>query len=94
MIGGVILKKSNKFDDNIVEILLGTSLISFNNFNDGMLLEKIFVLLGFIILIVGIVRTTMKYKEQNKKGMMIFLIIMGLISVITFLGLLYRYIFV
>ena len=88
------MKKSNKFDDNIVEILLGTSLISFNNFNDGMLLEKIFVLLGFIILIVGIVRTTMKYKEQNKKGMMIFLIIMGLISVITFLGLLYRYIFV
>ena len=88
------MTKSNKFDDNIVEILLGTSLISFNNFNDGMLLEKIFVLLGFIILIVGIVRTTMKYKEQNKKGMMIFLIIMGLISVITFLGLLYRFIFV
>ena len=94
MIGGVNLKKANKFDDNIVEILIGTSLISFNNFYDGMLLEKIFVLLGFIILIVGIVRTTMKYKEQNKKGMMIFLIIMGLISVITFLGLLYRFIFV
>lgn len=75
MIGDVILKKSNKFDDNIVEILLGTSLISFNNFNDGMLLEKNFVLLGFIILIVGIVRTTMKYKEQNKKGLIIFLII-------------------
>lgn len=88
------MKKSNKFDDNIIEILLGTTLISFNNFNDGMLLEKIFVLLGFIILIVGIVRTTMKYKEQNKKGMMIFLIIIGLISVVTFLGLLYRFIFV
>ena len=58
-----------------------------------MLQEKIFVLLGFITLIVGIVRTTIKYKEQNKKGMMIFLIIMGLISVITFLGLLYRFIF-
>lgn len=94
MIGGVVLKKSSRFNDNIVEILLGTLLISFNNFNDGMLLEKIFVLLGFIILIIGIVRTTMKYKEQNKKGMMIFLIIMGLISVVTFLGLLYRFIFV
>ena len=88
------MKKSNKFDDNIVEILLGTSLIGFNNFNDGMLLEKIFVLLGFIILIVGIIRTTIKYKEQNKKGMMIFLVLMGLISVGTFLGLLYRLFFV
>ena len=47
MIGGVKLKKSNKFDDNIVEILIGTSLISFNNFYDGMLLEKIFVLSPF-----------------------------------------------
>lgn len=94
MIGGVILEKSNKFDDSIIEILLGTSFISFYNFYDGMLLEKIFVLLGFILLIVGIVRTTIKYKEQNKKGMVIFLIIMGLISVITFLGLLYRFVFV
>ena len=85
-------KKKPKYDDNIIEILFGTSLIGFNNFNGGLLFEKIFVLLGFIILIIGICRTILKYKEQNNKGMIIFLIIMGLISAVTFLGLLYRFI--
>jgi len=68
-------------------------LISLNKFNEGIILEKIIVLLGFIILIVGIIRTIIKYKNQNKKAMIIFLIIMGIISVVTFLGLLYRFIF-
>jgi len=85
--------KKNKIDDNIVEIILGSMLISLNKFNEGIILEKIIVLLGFIILIVGIIRTIIKYKNQNKKAMIIFLIIMGIISVVTFLGLLYRFIF-
>jgi len=86
--------KKNKIDDNIVEIILGSMLISLNKFNEGIILEKIIVLLGFIILIVGIIRTIIKYKNQNKKAMIIFLIIMGIISVVTFLGLLYRFIFI
>ena len=93
MIGCVVMEKNKKFDDSIIEILLGALLISLNNFNDGMVWEKNIVLLGFVILTVGIVRATVKYKEQNKKGMMIFLIIMGLISVAAFLGLLFRFIF-
>lgn len=87
------MDKEHKFDDNIVEIVLGSTIVSVNNFNDGSLLEKIFVLLGLVILIVGIFRTIKKYKEKNKKGMIIFLILMGLISAVLFLGLLYRFIF-
>lgn len=87
------MDKEHKFDDNIVEIVLGSTLVGVNNFNGGSLLEKIFVLLGLVILIVGIFRTIKKYKDKNKKGMIIFLILMGLISAGVFLGLLYRFIF-
>lgn len=87
------MDNNNKFDDNIVEIVLGSTLVGVNNFNGGSLLEKLFVLLGLVILIVGISRTIKKYKDQNKKGMIIFLIFMGLISSGVFLGLLYRFIF-
>lgn len=87
------MDKENKFDDNIAEIVLGSILITVNNFNGGSLLEKIFVLLGLLIFIVGIIRTIVKYKGKNKKGMIIFLALMGVLSVGTFLGLLYRLIF-
>ena len=87
------MDKEHKFDDNIAEIVLGSTLVSVNNFNGGSLLEKIFVLLGLFILIVGIIRTIKKYKNKNKKGMIIFLVLMGLISTGVFLGLLYRFIF-
>ena len=68
-----ILKKEKQLDDNILEIVLGSILISLNSFSSGMMIEKIFVLAGFIILIVGIIRSIIKYKE--KKGLFIFLII-------------------
>ena len=87
------MDNKHKFDDNIVEIVLGSTLVSVNNFNSDLLLEKIFVLCGLVILIVGIFRTIRKYKGENKKGMIIFLILMGLISIGFFLGLLYRLIF-
>lgn len=87
------MDKENKFDDNIAEMVLGGILITVNNFNGGSLLEKIFVLLGLLIFIVGIIRTIVKYKGKNKKGMIIFLALMGVLAVGTFLGLLYRLIF-
>lgn len=87
------MDKENKFDDNIAEMVLGSILITVNNFNGGSLLEKIFVLLGLLIFIVGIIRTIVKYKGKNKKGMIIFLALMGVLSVGTFLGLLHRLIF-
>ncbi len=85
------MKKEKQLDDNILEIVLGSILISLNSFSSGMMIEKIFVLAGFVILIVGIIRSIIKYKE--KKGLFIFLIIMGIIAVAVFLGLLYKLIF-
>ncbi len=82
--------KESKFDDNIAEIVLGGTLAGAFNFNNGSSLEKIFVLLGLVILIVGIIRTIIKYKGKNKKGMIVFLVIMGLLSTITFFGLIYN----
>ena len=87
------MKKENQLDDNILEIVLGSVLISLNSFTNGMLIEKIFVLAGFVILLVGIVRSIMKYKDQKKKGILIFLIIMGIIALVAFLGLLYKLFF-
>ena len=84
------MKKNKKFDDNIVEILLGTTLICINKFNDGILIEKILVLSGFILLITGIIHTIIKYNQNGKKAMVGFLVIIVLISIIAFLGLLYR----
>lgn len=84
------MKKNKKFDDNIVEILLGTTLICINKFNDGILIEKILVLSGFILLITGIIRTIIKYNQSDRKAMVVFLVIIVLISIIAFLGLLYR----
>ena len=89
--GGGSVDKEHKFDDNIAEIVLGSTIVSMNNFNGGSLLEKIFVLVGLFILIVGIIRTIVKNKD--KKGMIIFLALMGLILSGVFLGLLYRFIF-
>ena len=82
--------KEQKFDDNIAEIVLGGTLAGAFNFNNGSSLEKFFVLLGLVILIVGIIRTIIKYKGKNKKGMIVFLVLMGLLSTITFFGLIYN----
>ncbi len=82
--------KEQKFDDNIAEIVLGGTLAGAFNFNNGSSLEKVFVLLGLVILIVGIIRTIIKYKGKNKKGMIVFLVLMGLLSTITFFGLIYN----
>lgn len=84
------VKKEHNIDENLVEILLGSMLICTSDFNDGIWIEKIVVLFGFIILLVGIFRLLPKYKEQNKKGMVIILFIVGVVAIITLLGLVLR----
>ncbi len=84
------MKTNKNIDDGIVEIMLGSVLIAINNFSNGTLIERIFVSLGFIIFNIGIFRTMLKYKADNKKGMMIFLIIMNVVSILVFIGLLYN----
>lgn len=50
-------------------------------------------LLDFIVLIIGIIYSNIIYKKKNNKPMIIFLVAMGILSVATFLVLLYRLIF-
>lgn len=84
------VKKEYNVDENIVEIVLGSMLISTSDFNDGMLLEKFVVLFGFVILLVGVFRLIPKYREQNKKGMVIILTVVGIVAIVTLLGLVLR----
>ena len=59
------VKKTENIDDSILEIALGGLLIGTNSLNDGMVLEKIFFVLGFVIYFVGIIRSIIKYKQQD-----------------------------
>lgn len=88
-----VVKKENQknnIDDGLVEIILGCLFFSISDFNDGNILEKIIVLLGFVILMVGICRLLPKYKAENKKAMIILLSLMGIVATITCIGLLLR----
>ena len=50
-------KIANKsIDDDILELSLGSLLICLNDFSSDIFIEKIFVLLGVFILLVGICR--------------------------------------
>jgi hypothetical protein len=87
------IKKDEKdfnIDESLVEILVGSMLICTSDFNDGIWLEKFVVLFGFVTLLVGIFRALPKYKKQNKKGMVIILFIVGVVVIITLLGLVLR----
>ena len=86
------MNKEHGLDDNIAEIILGGLLISVGKFNDGILIEKIIVLLGFVFFMIGIAGTIKRYKTRNKKGIIIFLLLTFIISLAVFLGLLYRFI--
>ena len=82
--------QKNNIDDGLIEIVIGCLFFSISDFNDGNILEKIIVLFGFVILMVGICRLLPKYKAENKKGMIVLLSLMGLVAIITFIGLLLR----
>ena len=66
------------------------NLFSISDFNEGGLFEKIVVLGGFLILMIGICRLLPKYKEQKKTVMVVLLGLMGIIALISFRGLLLR----
>ena len=84
------VKKEQNIDESVAEVLIGSMLVSTSNFNGGILLEKFVVLFGFIILLVGIIRALPKYGKQNKKGMVIILSVVGIVVIVTFIGLVLR----
>lgn len=84
------IKKTNNTDDGILEIVIGCLFFSIGEFNEGNIIEKLIVLGGFLILMVGISKLLPKYKKENKKVMVILLGLLGAIAVISFIGLLLR----
>ena len=89
------MAKDHKSNENIPESMLGfgSMLVAFNSFFDGFLLEKIAVLIGLFLIIVSSILIIRENKSKNKKGLIIFFTLIGLISTGIFLGLLYRFIF-
>lgn len=84
------IRKTNNTDDGILEIVIGCLFFSIGEFNEGNIIEKLLVLGGFLILMVGISKLLPKYKKENKKVMVILLGLLGAIAVISFIGLLLR----
>ncbi len=85
--------KEKKISDGTIELITGNTVLLCNDFADGMVLEKILVIAGLLISIVGIVRAFLSYKKNSKKGMCIFLGILGALYIAAFVGLLYMFIF-
>ena len=84
------IRKTNNTDDGILEIVIGCLFFSIGEFNEGNIIEKLLVLGGFLILMVGISKLLPKYKKENKKVMVILLGLLGAIAIISFIGLLLR----
>ena len=87
------MEKEKKVSDGTIELITGNSLLLCNDFADGMVLEKILVVVGLLISIVGIVRAFLSCKKQSKKGMCIFLGILGALYVVACVGLSCMFIF-
>lgn len=83
-------KNDNVKDTGVLEIVIGCLLFSVGDFNGGNILEKILVLGGFLILMVGICRLLPKYKKENKRLMVALLGLLGLVAIISFGGLLLK----
>lgn len=83
-------KNDNVKDTGVLEIVIGCLLFSVGDFNGGNILEKLLVLGGFLILMVGICRLLPKYKKENKRLMVALLGLLGLVAIISFGGLLLR----
>ncbi len=87
------MEKEKKVNDGTIELVTGNTFILCNDFADGMVLEKILVIVGLLMSIVGIVRAFLSYKKKSKKGMCIFLGILGALYVVAFVGLSCMFIF-
>ncbi len=87
------MENEKKISDGTIGLITGNIVLLSNDFADGMAIEKILVILGLLISIVGIIRAFLGCKKKNKKGMCIFLGILGALYIAAFVGLLCMFIF-
>ena len=68
-------------------VTIGSLIVCTNSFNSGMLIEKIFVILGLILMIIGLHYSIKEYKNKNNKTMQVICIILLIASLIAATGL-------
>ncbi len=79
--------KKNKKIDKTLLVTMGSLIVCTNSFSSDMLIEKIFVILGLIIMIIGLYYSIIEYKKKANKTMQIICIILLIASLMALLGL-------
>ena len=78
-----VVKKveKNTKDDPTLTLVLGMLLVSINDFTEGGILEKIIVICGFVLMILGIIPMLKDNIKKKKTGMIIALSLLGIVTV-------------
>ena len=78
-----VVKKveKNTKDDPTLTLVLGMLLVSINDFTEGGIIEKIIVICGFALMILGIIPMLKDNIKKKKTGMIIALSLLGIVTV-------------
>lgn len=68
-------------------VTIGSLLVCTNSFGDGLLIEKIFVILGLVLMIVGLHYSIIEYKKKGNKTMQVICKILFLACILASVGL-------
>lgn len=68
-------------------VTIGSLLVCTNSFGDGLLIEKIFVITGLILMIVGLHYSIIEYKKKGNKTMQVICVILLIASLLASIGL-------
>ena len=82
-------KEKSIYSKSTSELVLGSTILGLSSVNEGTIGDKIFVLFGFIFIIVG----TIRHNNKKEKMLAVCLFITSFTMIVAFLGLLYRLIF-
>lgn len=75
------------------ELVLGSTILGLSSVNEGTTVDKIFVLFGFLFIIVATIRLAIMHINKKEKMLAVCLFISSFAMMVTFIGLLYRLIF-
>lgn len=68
-------------------VTIGSLIVCTNSFSSGLFIEKIFVILGLIMMIIGLHYSIIEYKKKGNKTMRIICSILLVASIVASIGL-------
>lgn len=86
-------KEKSIYSKSTSELVLGSTILGLSSVNEGTIGDKIFVLFGFIFIIVGTIRLAIMHNNKKEKMLAVCLFITSFTMIVSFLGLLYKLIF-